>query len=70
MTKSNDYSETTIVVHATPLLSRRELLCDRKNPYAHFTPRKLCWTVVWSTTVAAVPIVNGVVLEAAKEVRL
>lgn len=47
---------------------RRELLSDRKNPYAHLTARKLCWTAVCSTTVAAVPILNDVVLDAAKEV--
>ncbi|CAM9376590.1 unnamed protein product [Ectocarpus fasciculatus] len=42
---------------------KRELLCDRKDPYAHLTPRRLAFTVVKSGFVVAAPMLNEVILE-------
>ncbi|CAB1098687.1 unnamed protein product [Ectocarpus sp. CCAP 1310/34] len=42
---------------------RRELLCDRKDPYAHLSPRRLAFTVVKSGFVVAAPMLNEVILE-------
>ncbi|CBJ33277.1 expressed unknown protein [Ectocarpus siliculosus] len=42
---------------------KRELLCDRKDPYAHLSPRRLAFTVVKSGFVVAAPMLNEVILE-------
>lgn len=47
---------------------RRELLCDRKDPYLHLTPRRLAFTVVKSGFVVAAPMINQVILENLDEV--
>ncbi|CAM9900667.1 unnamed protein product [Pylaiella littoralis] len=42
---------------------KRELLCDRKDPFLHLTPTKLAFTVLKSGCVVAAPMVNEAILE-------
>ena len=61
-------SESTCPFHRPR--RRRELLCDRKDPYLHLTPRRLAFTVVKSGFVVAAPMINEVILENLDEVIL
>lgn len=47
--------------------SRRQLLCDRKDPFAHLTPRRLALTVIKSTIVTGAPLLNEAILESLDE---
>lgn len=55
--------------HRRSMSRRRELLCDRKDPYAHLTPTRLAITVAKSAVVVAAPMVNEVILDNLDEVQ-
>ena len=47
--------------------ARRELLCDRKDPFAHLTPRRLAFTVIKSSLAVGAPMLNEVILDSLDE---
>ncbi|CAN0376393.1 unnamed protein product [Ascophyllum nodosum] len=46
---------------------KRELLCDRKDPFAHLTPRRLAFTVIKSSLAVGAPMLNEVILDSLDE---
>lgn len=43
------------------------LLSDRKDPFAHLTPRRLALTVIKSSIVAGAPLLNEAILDSLDE---
>lgn len=47
--------------------ARRELLCDRKRPFAHLAPGSLVYAAFKAGTTAGAPLVNKMVLDATQD---
>ena len=62
---TNDIVETFFLTMLNA--TRRKLLCDRKDPFAHLSPRRLTLTVLRSGLVVAAPMMNEVILDSVED---